>query len=164
MTDSPVCLQESVAVVTFTATIFILTCQRIVPLWGSRDRENNVDGPIFWSIVSQTYVSLFPNLLRNYLAIQSILVTKSINFKYGIIEILGSFTLIIVTLGFLIADVYIFRPCNWRKKRIHFHDFMLNVHSRLQVRDQTSFYLSRLIWTPWNSYYQERNNFRLVLH
>ncbi|RWV78301.1 hypothetical protein GW17_00060749 [Ensete ventricosum] len=25
-------------------------------------------------------------------------------------------------------------PSNWRKKRIHFHDFMLNVHSRLQVR------------------------------
>ncbi|KAF4392119.1 hypothetical protein F8388_004448 [Cannabis sativa] len=24
-------------------------------------------------------------------------------------------------------------PCNWRKKRIHFHDFMLNVHSRLQL-------------------------------
>uniref|UniRef100_A0A0E0EJN9 AAA+ ATPase domain-containing protein n=1 Tax=Oryza meridionalis TaxID=40149 RepID=A0A0E0EJN9_9ORYZ len=24
-------------------------------------------------------------------------------------------------------------PANWRKKRIHFHDFMLNVHSRLQV-------------------------------
>lgn len=24
-------------------------------------------------------------------------------------------------------------PCNWRKKRIHFHDFMLNVHSRLQM-------------------------------
>ncbi|XP_021731407.1 AFG1-like ATPase isoform X1 [Chenopodium quinoa] len=23
-------------------------------------------------------------------------------------------------------------PCNWRKRRIHFHDFMLNVHSRLQ--------------------------------
>ncbi|KAJ0984925.1 hypothetical protein J5N97_003281 [Dioscorea zingiberensis] len=23
-------------------------------------------------------------------------------------------------------------PCNWRKKRIHFHDFMLNVHSCLQ--------------------------------
>ncbi|KAK4404423.1 AFG1-like ATPase, partial [Sesamum angolense] len=23
-------------------------------------------------------------------------------------------------------------PCNWRKKRIHFHDFMLNVHGRLQ--------------------------------
>uniref|UniRef100_A0A6N2M2B7 AAA+ ATPase domain-containing protein n=1 Tax=Salix viminalis TaxID=40686 RepID=A0A6N2M2B7_SALVM len=23
-------------------------------------------------------------------------------------------------------------PVNWRKKRIHFHDFMLNVHSRLQ--------------------------------
>ncbi|XP_044471448.1 AFG1-like ATPase isoform X2 [Mangifera indica] len=23
-------------------------------------------------------------------------------------------------------------PCNWRKKRIHFHDFMLNVHSHLQ--------------------------------
>ncbi|KAF7850907.1 hypothetical protein BT93_L4882 [Corymbia citriodora subsp. variegata] len=23
-------------------------------------------------------------------------------------------------------------PANWRKKRIHFHDFMLNVHSRLQ--------------------------------
>ncbi|KAH9654219.1 AFG1-like ATPase family protein [Citrus sinensis] len=49
------------------------------------------------------------------------------------------YTLIIVTLGFLIADVYIFRPCNWRKKRIHFHDFMLNVHSRLQVRDQTRY-------------------------
>lgn len=26
------------------------------------------------------------------------------------------------------------RPCGWRKKRIHLHDFMLNVHSRLQVR------------------------------
>ncbi|XP_073044993.1 uncharacterized protein [Primulina eburnea] len=26
-------------------------------------------------------------------------------------------------------------PYNWRKKRIHFHDFMLNVHSRLQVND-----------------------------
>ncbi|XP_034599654.1 uncharacterized protein [Setaria viridis] len=26
-------------------------------------------------------------------------------------------------------------PSNWRKKRIHFHDFMLNVHSRLQVTD-----------------------------
>ncbi|CAI9783153.1 unnamed protein product [Fraxinus pennsylvanica] len=24
-------------------------------------------------------------------------------------------------------------PCNWRKKRIHLHDFMLDVHSRLQV-------------------------------
>ncbi|XP_064957257.1 uncharacterized protein LOC135586630 isoform X2 [Musa acuminata AAA Group] len=24
-------------------------------------------------------------------------------------------------------------PSNWRKKRIHFHDFMLNVHSRLQM-------------------------------
>ncbi|KAF5461285.1 hypothetical protein F2P56_017398 [Juglans regia] len=24
------------------------------------------------------------------------------------------------------------RPSNWRKRRIHFHDFMLNVHSRLQ--------------------------------
>ncbi|KAE8711237.1 putative Clathrin assembly protein [Hibiscus syriacus] len=23
-------------------------------------------------------------------------------------------------------------PCNWRKKRIHFHDFMLDVHGRLQ--------------------------------
>ncbi|KAE9464277.1 hypothetical protein C3L33_03808, partial [Rhododendron williamsianum] len=23
-------------------------------------------------------------------------------------------------------------PCSWRKKRIHFHDFMLDVHSRLQ--------------------------------
>ncbi|XP_024979594.1 AFG1-like ATPase isoform X1 [Cynara cardunculus var. scolymus] len=23
-------------------------------------------------------------------------------------------------------------PCDWRKKRIHFHDFMLNVHTRLQ--------------------------------
>lgn len=23
-------------------------------------------------------------------------------------------------------------PCSWRKKRIHFHDFMLNVHSRLR--------------------------------
>ncbi|CAA2991797.1 AFG1-like ATPase [Olea europaea subsp. europaea] len=23
-------------------------------------------------------------------------------------------------------------PCNWRKKRIHFHDFMLDVHRRLQ--------------------------------
>ncbi|KDO62332.1 hypothetical protein CISIN_1g046724mg [Citrus sinensis] len=51
--DSPVSLQESVAVVTFTATIFILTCQRIVPLWGSRDWENNVDGPIFLSIALQ---------------------------------------------------------------------------------------------------------------
>lgn len=27
------------------------------------------------------------------------------------------------------------RPSNWRKKRIHFHDFMLNVQSRLQVYD-----------------------------
>jgi predicted ATPase len=25
------------------------------------------------------------------------------------------------------------RPKTWRKRRIHFHDFMLNVHSHLQV-------------------------------
>lgn len=28
------------------------------------------------------------------------------------------------------------RQCSWRKKRIHFHDFMLNVHSCLRVRKQ----------------------------
>ncbi|KAG5063922.1 hypothetical protein JHK85_005105 [Glycine max] len=28
--------------------------------------------------------------------------------------------------------LYLIRPSNWRKKRIHFHDFMLNVHSMLQ--------------------------------
>ncbi|XP_020250020.1 lactation elevated protein 1-like isoform X1 [Asparagus officinalis] len=27
----------------------------------------------------------------------------------------------------------LYMPSNWRKKRIHFHDFMLNVHSRLQM-------------------------------
>ncbi|XP_020402948.1 uncharacterized protein [Zea mays] len=30
------------------------------------------------------------------------------------------------------------RPFNWRKKRIHFHDFMLNVHSRLQMHKGVS--------------------------
>ncbi|KAH9806206.1 AFG1-like ATPase family protein [Citrus sinensis] len=30
-------------------------------------------------------------------------------------------------------DLFFYQlPCNWRRKRIHFHDFMLNVHSRLQ--------------------------------
>jgi protein AFG1 len=29
-------------------------------------------------------------------------------------------------------------PANWRKKRIHFHDFMLNVHSRLQMHKGVS--------------------------
>ncbi|KAL3623844.1 hypothetical protein CASFOL_032660 [Castilleja foliolosa] len=29
-------------------------------------------------------------------------------------------------------------PYNWRKKRIHFHDFMLNVHSRLQKQKGVS--------------------------
>ncbi|ONM15808.1 AFG1-like ATPase family protein [Zea mays] len=29
-------------------------------------------------------------------------------------------------------------PFNWRKKRIHFHDFMLNVHSRLQMHKGVS--------------------------
>lgn len=34
----------------------------------------------------------------------------------------------------LYAYIFVFfRPSNWRKKRIHFHDFMLNVHSLLQV-------------------------------
>jgi predicted ATPase len=30
------------------------------------------------------------------------------------------------------------RPSNWRKRRIHFHDFMLNVHSRLQMHKGVS--------------------------
>ncbi|GAB2218236.1 hypothetical protein Droror1_Dr00001455 [Drosera rotundifolia] len=29
-------------------------------------------------------------------------------------------------------------PCSWRKKRIHFHDFMLNVHSRLRKHQGVS--------------------------
>ncbi|KAG9143719.1 hypothetical protein Leryth_018883 [Lithospermum erythrorhizon] len=29
-------------------------------------------------------------------------------------------------------------PCNWRKKRTHFHDFMLNVHSRLRKHQGVS--------------------------
>lgn len=34
----------------------------------------------------------------------------------------------------LVADRWCaHRPARWRKKRIHFHDFMLNVHTRLQV-------------------------------
>ena len=32
------------------------------------------------------------------------------------------------------------RPETWRKKRTHFHDFMLNVHSRLQVRESLFFH------------------------
>ena len=32
------------------------------------------------------------------------------------------------------------RPETWRKRRTHFHDFMLNVHSRLQVRESLSFH------------------------
>ncbi|KAL9445449.1 hypothetical protein AB3S75_018445 [Citrus x aurantiifolia] len=33
----------------------------------------------------------------------------------------------------MLMDLFFYQlPCNWRKKRIHFHDFMLNVHSRLQ--------------------------------
>ncbi|KAG1363730.1 AFG1-like ATPase [Cocos nucifera] len=34
----------------------------------------------------------------------------------------------------MLMDLFYDRlPCNWRKKRIHFHDFMLSVHSRLQM-------------------------------
>ncbi|KAK9705758.1 hypothetical protein RND81_07G079600 [Saponaria officinalis] len=33
----------------------------------------------------------------------------------------------------MLMDLFYYQlPCTWRKKRIHFHDFMLNVHSRLQ--------------------------------
>ncbi|GER37322.1 AFG1-like ATPase family protein [Striga asiatica] len=33
----------------------------------------------------------------------------------------------------MLMDLFFYQlPYNWRKKRIHFHDFMLNVHSRLQ--------------------------------
>ena len=32
------------------------------------------------------------------------------------------------------------RPETWRKRRTHFHDFMLNVHSRLQVRESLFFH------------------------
>ncbi|VFQ61280.1 unnamed protein product [Cuscuta campestris] len=33
----------------------------------------------------------------------------------------------------MLMDLFFDRlPCQWRKKRTHFHDFMLNVHSRLQ--------------------------------
>lgn len=33
----------------------------------------------------------------------------------------------------MLMDLFFFQlPCSWRKKRIHFHDLMLNVHSRLQ--------------------------------
>ncbi|KAK9213525.1 hypothetical protein WN943_002913 [Citrus x changshan-huyou] len=33
----------------------------------------------------------------------------------------------------MLMDLFFYQlPCNWRKKRIHFHDFMLNIHSRLQ--------------------------------
>ncbi|WVZ94239.1 hypothetical protein U9M48_040151 [Paspalum notatum var. saurae] len=35
-------------------------------------------------------------------------------------------------------DCFYIRPSNWRKKRIHFHDFMLNVHSRLQMHKGVS--------------------------
>lgn len=37
------------------------------------------------------------------------------------------------------------RPSSWRKKRIHFHDFMLDVHSRLPVRKNIWFQT----WDQW---------------
>ncbi|MFS7905891.1 putative hexokinase [Helianthus anomalus] len=36
--------------------------------------------------------------------------------------------------------------CNWRKKRIHFHDFMLTVHSHLQI--QAAFRTDEIRRTP----------------
>ncbi|KAF3792181.1 Lactation elevated protein 1 [Nymphaea thermarum] len=43
-------------------------------------------------------------------------------------------------------------PSDWRKKRIHFHDFMLNVHSRLQVRG--SYFIEKLYFV--SAFYSER--------
>lgn len=46
---------------------------------------------------------------------------------------------------YCMLDFFVFfRPSNWRKKRIHFHDFMLNVHSLLQVSLQKPLTNSKL--------------------
>ncbi|KAK6942359.1 ATPase, AFG1-like [Dillenia turbinata] len=39
----------------------------------------------------------------------------------------------------MLMDLFFYQlPSNWRKKRIHFHDFMLNIHSRLRKHEGVS--------------------------
>jgi len=44
-------IQKSLVLVSAHATDFLLTRQRIIPLWRCRYRKNHVDGLILWSTV-----------------------------------------------------------------------------------------------------------------
>lgn len=45
-------IQKPLVLVSAHAAVFLLTRQRIIPLWRCRHRKNYVDGLILWSIVS----------------------------------------------------------------------------------------------------------------
>ncbi|CAI9778833.1 unnamed protein product [Fraxinus pennsylvanica] len=53
----------------------------------------------------------------------------------------GCLSTIAYCLFFLLMQVTLVRPCNWRRKRIHLHNFMLDVHNRLQISTKRQDYL-----------------------
>lgn len=105
--------------VAFYTPIFRCTSERTLSIWGSGDWKDYVDGLIFLSIVGIKLELTLRNALISFsLACLCIVVSSSTNLN----AVFSSYN-----------PSKCSRPSNWRKKRIHFHDFMLNVHSRLQV-------------------------------
>lgn len=105
--------------VTFHTPIFICARERTLSIWGSGNWKDYVDGLVFQSAVRIKIGLTFCNVI--------------INFTPICVWVVGSSSTKLNAILLLICLLNVLRPCNWRKKRIHFHDFMLNVHSRLQV-------------------------------
>lgn len=111
--------------VSLHATDFICTSQRSLSLWWCGYWENYADGLILQSVVSLSImVDICP------FALLTVLKSTLNNLKSFYCFTPSDYCQRFIFLWL----VFIYRPCNWRKKRIHFHDFMLSVHSRLQVR------------------------------
>lgn len=109
-------LQEQMVMVSSHATVNICPRQRIISLWGSWDRQNYVNGPVLRPVVSIKLILLLDEMIH-LATCRYLYLHLYENQKKCFILIYGFYV----------------RPASWRKKRIHFHDFMLNVHSRLQV-------------------------------